>query len=203
MDNTEIENQQKIWDNIAPEWHKHKRIPSQLSEEFLKKCHGKVLDLGSGSGRHLTKIKDGKMYLVDFSRKMLKLAEQKAKSKKIDAEFIKTNLFNLPFKNSFFDFAISISSIHCLNPKNARKAVKELYRVLKPKAKVLIGVWNFMSKRFNQKNSKERLIGWTNKGKRYYYLFEEREIHDLFKNAGFEIISTHNSEMMINFIAQK
>jgi hypothetical protein len=74
---------------------------------------------------------------------------------------------------------------------------------MKPNAKALIGVWNKESKRFKRYKTKERYIGWTTKGKRYYYLFDEPEIHNLFKKAGFKIISTHNSELMINFIVQK
>jgi ubiquinone/menaquinone biosynthesis C-methylase UbiE len=196
-------NQQKIWNAIAPEWHEFKQIPSELSKNFLKKCSGKVLDLGSGSGRHLTKIKNGKMYLIDFSKEMLKLAKKKAQKKKITAEFIQADLTKLPFKDNFFDYAIIINSLHCLKPKEHKKAIKELFRVMKPKSKILIGVWNFNSKRFNQKNGKEKMIKWQDKGKRYYYLFEEKEVHKLFEKIGFKIISTHNSEMMINFIVKK
>ena len=198
-----MENQQEIWNKIAPEWHKYKKIPSELSKEFLKKAKGKVLDLGSGSGRHISKIKKGEMYLVDFSQEMLNLAEKKAKKKKIKAKFSVANMTKLPFEDNLFDYAISISAFHCLEKKYHKKAVKELFRVLKPKAKALIGVWNFKSKRFNQKQGKEKLIAWTDKGKRYYYLFEEKEIHKLFRDAGFKILSTHNSEMMINFIVEK
>ena len=161
------------------------------------------MDLGSGSGRHLTKIKNGEMFLVDFSKTMLKLAKQKAKKKKINAEFKVSDLTKLPYKNDFFDAAIAISSIHCTPPSQHKKIVKELYRVLKPKAKALIGVWNKESKRFKRYKTKEKYIAWTTKGKRYYYLFDEKEIHKLFKDAGFKILSTHNSELMINFIAQK
>ena len=195
--------QQKVWNAIAPEWHEFKKIPSELSKNFLKKCSGKVLDLGSGSGRHLTKIKNGEMYLVDFSNEMLKLAKEKAEKNKIKAEFIQADLTNLPFTNDFFDYGISISALHCLKPKEHKKAIKELYRVMKPNSKTLIGVWNFNSKRFNQKKGKEKLIRWQDKGQRYYYLFEENEIHNLFKKTGFKIISTHNSEMMINFVVTK
>ena len=195
--------QQKTWDSIAPEWNKFKQKYSKLSWNFLKKCKGKVLDHGSGSGRHLINLKSGKMYLVDFSPEMLKLAEKKAKKEKINAKFIKANLIKLPFKKNFFDYAISISALHCLKPSEHKKAIKELYRVMKPKSKSLIGVWNFHSKRFNQKKGKEKLVGWRNKGKRYYYLFEEQEIHDLFKKAGFKILSSHNSEMMIRFVVEK
>ena len=195
--------QQKVWNAIACEWHEFKKIPSELSKNFLKKCSGKVLDLGSGSGRHLTKIKNGEMYLVDFSNEMLKLAKEKAEKNKIKAEFIQADLTNLPFTNDFFDYGISISALHCLKPKEHKKAIKELYRVMKPNSKTLIGVWNFNSKRFNQKKGKEKLIRWQDKGQRYYYLFEENEIHNLFKKTGFKIISTHNSEMMINFVVTK
>jgi len=195
--------QKKVWDNIAPEWHEHKQIPSKLSVEFLLKQKGKVLDFGSGSGRHLTKIKNGKMYLLDFSKEMIELAKKKAKDKKIDAEFEISNMNKIPYKDDFFDAAISISSLHCLNPEDHKSAVKELYRVLKSDAKALIGVWNRKSKRFKSAKSEEKYIGWTDKGKRYYYLFTEEEIHDLFKKTGFKIISSYNSEMMINFIVEK
>ncbi len=197
-----MESQQKIWEKIAPEWHKYKEIPSKLSQAFLKQQSGKILDLGSGSGRLLTKTK-GKMYLVDFSKEMLRLAEQKAKKLEIDAEFQVADITKLPYKNDFFDSAISISALHCLPKKQHKKAIKELYRVMKPKAEILIGVWNKESKRFKKYKEKERYIGWTTKGKRYYYLFNEKEIHDLFKKQGFKITSMHNSELMINFIIEK
>ena len=196
--------QQEIWDKIAPEWHEFKTAPAEHTIKFLKKTSGKVLDLGSGSGRHLIKIKDGKMYLIDFSKEMLKLAEKKAKKEKIDAEFKQTNLWELPYEDEFFDYAISISSLHCVEgEKNREKAVKEIYRVLKKGGKAEIGVWNIKSKRFKNIKGKDKYVKWTDKGERYYYLYDEKEVHDLFKKYGFKIISTHNSEMMINFVVEK
>lgn len=195
--------QKKVWDAIAEEWNEYKKIPSEISKDFLVKQTGNILDLGGGSGRHLTKIKAGKYYLTDFSKEMVRLAEEKAKKLKIPGEFVVSEMKKLPFEDSFFDGAISISAIHCTPKKDHLKIVKELYRVMKPRAKALIGVWNFQSKRFNQKQGKEKMIKWTDKGERYYYLFDEKEIHDLFKKVGFKIISTPNSEMMINFIVVK
>ena len=196
--------QKQIWNKIAPEWHEYKTIPAEHTIKFLKKKSGKVLDLGSGSGRHLVNIKNGKIYLIDFSKEMLKLAEKKAKKEKINAEFKQANIWEIPYENEFFDFAICISALHCVEGEQKReKAVKELYRVLKPKAKAEIGVWNIKSKRFKNIKGKEKYVKWTDKGERYYYLYDEKEIHDLFKKIGFKIISTHNSEMMINFLAEK
>jgi ubiquinone/menaquinone biosynthesis C-methylase UbiE len=196
--------QQEIWEDIAPEWHKFKKLPAEKTVSFLKQCTGKVLDHGSGSGRNLMKIKKGKMYLVDFSEKMLKLAEKKAKKLKIKAEFIQADLIKLPFEDNFFDYAISVSAIHCIEGKaNRKKAIKELYRVLKKGGKAKVGVWNVDSKRFNKKRGQEKWVGWRDKGKRHYYLHEEKEIHNLFKKAGFKLLGSKNSEMMINFIVEK
>jgi ubiquinone/menaquinone biosynthesis C-methylase UbiE len=198
-----MENQKQVWNNIAEEWHEFKKIPAVSTIEFLKKQRGKVLDLGSGSGRHLTKIKSGKMYFLDFSDKMIELAKQKAKEQKIEAEFAVSDMTKTPYENNFFDSAICISALHCLNKSEQKKAVNELFRVLKPNAQVLIGVWSKDSKRLKRHKGKEALIKWNDKGERYYYLFNEKEIHDLFKKAGFKIISTSNSEMMIRFVAEK
>jgi ubiquinone/menaquinone biosynthesis C-methylase UbiE len=200
-----MEAQEKVWDNIACEWDEFKEIPSEFSKEFLNKCSGKVLDLGSGSGRHIVSIKEGKMYLVDFSKEMLKLAEKKAKRLDIDIEVKKGELWNVPYEDNFFDYAICISALHCISSDKHKDVVEEIYRVLKPSGKALIGVWNYNSKRFKnkRKKGKEHLIGWRDKGKRYYYLFEENEVHKLFEDLGFKVIKERNSEMMINFIVEK
>ncbi len=198
-----MENQKKIWNKIAPEWHRYKQKPAENVKQFLAQTKGNVLDLGSGSGRHLTKIKSGKMFLLDFSKEMLKLAKEKSDSQKIPAEFVKSELDKIPEEDNFFDAAICVSALHCItNSEQRENTVKELYRILKKGAKAYVGVWNKNSKRF-KKAGKEKLVGWQDIGKRYYYLYDEGEVHELFKRVGFKIISTQNSEMMINFIVEK
>ena len=202
----EYENQEEVWDKIAPEWHEHKLIPSVGSAEFVKNAKGNLLDLGSGSGRHLQKI-DGIYYLQDISNEMLKLAAKRAEEREVKYELIHSSMDTIPKEDNFFDFAICISALHSVAGEGVRlKAISELYRVLKKAGKAYIGVWNAKSKRFKRKTKngkKEVLVGWTDKGKRYYYLYDEDEIHKQFKDAGFKILSEHNSEMMINFIVEK
>ena len=53
-----MENQEKVWDNIAEEWHEYKKMPPLNVVNFLKEHSGKILDIGSGSGRNLAKIKN-------------------------------------------------------------------------------------------------------------------------------------------------
>lgn len=195
--------QQKVWDNIAPEWNELKKVPAIHTQNFLKKCTGKVLDLGSGSGRNLREIKNGKMYLVDFSKEMIELAKAHAKKKKLDAEFRVANLTRIPYENNFFDFAICNSALHCVETeKDREKVVQELYRVLKPKAKAEISVWHKDTRRF--KNApKEKYIKWHDKGARYYYLYSAKEIYELFEKNKFKIIFKENPKRSIVFIVQK
>jgi len=196
-------NQKEVWNNIASEWHKFKTEPAHHVEEFLKGKKGKILDLGAGAGRHLKKIPNGKMYLVDFSEKMIKFAKKQAKEKKIDAEFFVSDLTKLPFEDDYFDSAIAIAVLHCIKgEKNREKAVKELFPVLKPKAQAEIAVWNKDAKKF--KNSKkERFVKWRDKGARYYYLFDADEIYNLFKKVGFKIISKEEPTRNIVFVVEK
>jgi ubiquinone/menaquinone biosynthesis C-methylase UbiE len=74
-------NQKQVWDNIAEEWYEFKITPAEHVLDFLKDKKGNILDLGSGAGRHLISIKNGKMYLVDFSKKMIELAKKRQKKK--------------------------------------------------------------------------------------------------------------------------
>ena len=196
-------NQQQVWNNIAEEWHEFKKLPAESTINFLNQQKGNVLDFGSGSGRHLIKIKSGKMFLLDFSKEMIELAKKKAKEENIEAEFEVSSMTKTPYEDNFFDSAICISALHCLNKSEQKKAIKELFRILKPKAKVFIGVWNKDSKRLKRHKGKETLIKWNDKGERYYYLFNEKEVHELFEKQGFKIIGTSNSEMMIRFVGEK
>ena len=201
-----MKSQKQVWNAIAPEWYKFKTQKAEKHSpetiKFLKKQTGKILDLGSGSGRYLQEIKQGEMYLVDFSEEMINFAKKHSKKIKIPAQFVVAPMTKLPFEDNFFNGAIANSSFHCINPKEQKESAKELYRILKPKAKAEISVWNINSKRF--KNSqKEKIIAWHDKGKRYYYLFEEKEVHNLFKKAGFKIIKEKEPGVMITFIVEK
>jgi len=179
-------NQRRVWDNIAPEWHKFRQEPFGKTMEFLKKQKGNILDLGCGTGRHLMNIQDGKMYLVDFSKEMVKFAKEKAKEKNVEAEFKIANSVKIPYRNNFFDAAICIALLHCMKKTDAQKTLKELYLVLKPGATAKISVWNKNSGWFKKKG-KEISMKWRDSGCRYLYLYEPEEFYNLLKKIGFKI----------------
>ncbi|MDP7520640.1 MAG: class I SAM-dependent methyltransferase [Candidatus Pacearchaeota archaeon] len=196
-------NQKQVWNNIAEEWYEFKNEPSEFIIDFLKKQKGNVLDLGGGAGRFLINIKGGKMYLTDFSKEMIQLAKRRAKENNITAEFAIASSDKLPFKDNFFDAAICASHLHCIKgDKKREKVVKELFRVLKPNSYAKITVWNKNTKRF--KNSpKERYVKWRDKGSRYYYLYEPKEIYKLFESIGFKIKEKFIPDRNIAFIVRK
>ncbi len=200
------ESQEKVWDNIAPEWHEFKTRPSQTATEFINKSKGKILDFGSGSGRNLLEIKkskDRELYLVDFSKEMLNRAEERAKKLKLKIITKKFSLEKTDFPDNYFDGAICTAAIHCVEtPAKRKKAIKELYRILKPGAKADIEVWDKDSERFKKK-PKEKFIAWTDKGIRYYYLYEEKELKKLLEDTGFKIIEKIPHRANIIFIVEK
>ncbi|MDD5700152.1 MAG: class I SAM-dependent methyltransferase [Candidatus Nanoarchaeia archaeon] len=199
-----IESQEGIWDKIAPEWYELKTNPDKEVLGFLSKQKGNILDFGSGAGRHFINLKTkSKMWLVDFSKEMIKLAKRRAKKLKIKPEFFVSDLQKTKFEDNFFDAAIFIASLHCIPTARGReKTVKELFRILKPKTEVMISVWNKNARRFIN-GPKEKFIAWRNIGKRYYYLFEPEEVYNLFEKIGFKIKKKFKPDMGILFIAQK
>lgn len=196
--------QKEIWNNIAYDWYELKTNPEKGVLDFLNKKKGRILDFGSGAGRNLIGLHTrGKMFLVDFSPNMIKLAKKRAKKLKIKAEFSVSDLKKTSFKDNFFDAAIFIAVLHCIEgEKNREKIVKELFRIMKPKAEAIVGVWNKNSKRFSG-GAREKYIAWKDKGERYYYLFEPKEIYNLFQKNGFKIKKKFNPNANIFFIIQK
>jgi len=185
--------QQDIWNKIAETWSKFRKKAPEDSVEFLKEKKGKILDLGCGSGRNIIANSNIIYYGVDFSENMLKYAEQEAKNKKINAVFFKADIGveKLPFEKDFFDSAVFISALHCIETAEKREnALKELYRVLKKDAEAMITVWDRASnKYFAKTNAKEGFLKWREgKYDRYYYFYDKEELEEILKRAGFRNI---------------
>jgi len=204
-------NQRQVWDIIAEPWQKfRKKIPSEI-EEFLKTKKGKILDLGCGSGRNLIKNKKIVFYGVDFSETMLNFAKKNAKKQQIKAKFFKSEAENLLFQDNFFDSAIFISTLHCIDTKEKRKkTLSELYRVLKNKGEAMISVWNKKAKRNIDSEAKEGFVIWRKGNKkleRYYYFYDKNELGKELKASGFKVIkkepileSKHSKKNIILYV---
>ncbi|MFA5019884.1 MAG: class I SAM-dependent methyltransferase [Candidatus Pacearchaeota archaeon] len=195
---------EEVWNEIAEQWDSYKtKDISPPAKEFLKNKKGKILDLGCGSGRNFIKLTGVKFYGVDFSENMLKLAKKNAKETKIKTKLVKADAWQLPFPNNFFDYAIAVAVLHCINEKSKRvEAIEELNRVLKPGARLFLTVWNKKSKRWRNK-PKEIKAGWTigdKKVYRYYYLYDFEELQEELESAGFKIVKKNFTDKARNLV---
>lgn len=198
-------NQKEVWNYIAKDWNEFRIKTVKEVKEFLKDKKGNILDLGCGTGRNFVKI-NGTIYGVDFSKEMIKFARINAKEEGIKAEFLISSFGNLGFESDFFDSAIYIAALHCVVSKEERKSsLKELLRVLKPNAEVLITVWSKNHKKLVN-HPKDATIAWktkTEKLHRYYYIYDKEELRELLESVGFEIISIEEDNKNIIVIIRK
>ncbi|MBS3092123.1 class I SAM-dependent methyltransferase [Candidatus Pacearchaeota archaeon] len=198
--------QEQVWDEIAHLWNKNKVHPlgmkDSIIKDFLNDKDEKVLDLGCGSGRNFVSLKDarfkGVIYGVDFSASMLEYAEENAEKLGIKVILKKVNVWETGFEDNFFDKAIFIATLHCVvGEKQRKQAIKEIYRILKPKGRAIITVWNKNAKRWKNK-PKEKIVSWkldeNTKVNRYYYLYDQGELIKELENAGFKIIKKNREE---------
>lgn len=177
--------QERVWDAISRDWSRLRRGKFKKVYWFFSKYarnKGRILEIGCGNGRNLIPFVEigCEAYGIDFSSKMLNEARKfcpKAKYKKADIR-------KIPFNEDYFDYVLSVASLH--HVKDGRKALNEMYRIMKKEGLGLITVWNKWQFKFLFKN-KESFIKWG-KFKRYYYLYNYFELKNLIKKAGFKII---------------
>lgn len=99
-----------------------------LINKYYKKKKATVLDIGSGTGGLIKKMKYlGNVQGVDSSQTAIKLA----KIKNIEIKF--SSIERLNKKSDNYDIVTCIDVIYHQNVKSDSKALQEIYRVLKPK----------------------------------------------------------------------
>lgn len=98
-----------------------------------------IADLGTGNGLLLINI--GKMNPqcrligIDFSEKMLEKAEESLSRNDLEARLIKADIIKMPIGDSTVDIAVSNNTFHHI--KDRLKLYSEIYRILKPKGKLV------------------------------------------------------------------
>ena len=116
-------------------WHQHKRqIVHKLIKVFAGK-RGKVLDIGAGTGKILSELKDKGWQImgIDEEKEAVKW------SKKRGVKIMQANLEKkLPFKENSFDLVLSLDALEHLRKDS--NALKEINRVLKSKGIAIITV---------------------------------------------------------------
>ncbi|MCK4862783.1 MAG: class I SAM-dependent methyltransferase [Dehalococcoidales bacterium] len=194
-----------IFNQIASGWYnfRHRTIFRNELEALAKRWRqGRLLNVGCAHGPDFIPFKNSfELYGIDFSDRMLQLARKYADKYKFRVNLVNADARYLPYTDDSFDHAIAVATYHHIEDDEERlRALMELWRVLKPGGEAFITVWNKWQPRFWLK-TKNVLVPWHSKDKtlyRYYYLFSYRELEELTRKAGFEVISS-SPENRYNF----
>lgn len=156
---------------------------------------GKVLDIGCAAGQTTLTLKRQRPDLEFWGIDPMEEAIETAQRTCPDIEFKAAPAEKLPFKDNFFDAAISIAVLEHVD--DPQKAVTEAFRVLKPggiffsitpqeKSKValpgLLGprIWRLTEKYFGHKSQ-----------------FTAKDLVDLFQKTGFKVEKVYFSDFLI------
>ena len=201
----------EVFNTIASSYAYSRRRPWRLILDELSGVSGRIADIGCGPGQYSTALLRKpriEVVCIDFSFEMLRIACKRLVKNDVygKAHLVQADIENLPFRNNAFDSAIYVATIHHLPTHNSRlRSLREIFRTLKPKAKIVVTAWSILQLRFFRilvKNALLKIVKpdikmgdayvpWKHKGKvlkRFYHLFLPWELMDLCREAGFEIL---------------
>lgn len=118
-------------------------VETKVVMELLRPQPGEnILDLGCGTGNYSIKIarQGSKVVGVDCSESMLKIARAKAEELNLDIKFILADAMSLPFEDNFFDACLSVAVVEFFTDQT--RGLEEMFRVVRPNGKIVIGFLN-------------------------------------------------------------
>ena len=195
-------NVKDVYEIIANDFDDTRKAQWDWIEEFLNQFpkssleSSLIYDIGCGSGRN---IREG-MIGVDNCHKFIEICKSK------DLNIILGNMCDLPLETNSGIGLICIAVFHHLKTVELRlKTLSEFKRILVKGSRLMISVWSI-----NQGDHKklkfvygDNLVPWTKHGQthqRYYYIFKNEEILELFEKVGLKLIShqwNHGNEIFI------
>lgn len=197
----------EVYDSIAPGYSSWRGRPWKIVNLLRG---GLVLDLGSGhcvNGAYLASRKDVR-YLIclDISPSMLEEARKLLSRRGVLlAEFVAADATAIPLRGDSTDSVASIAMIHHLPDSEARKAFKEVARVLRPSGMAIVTSWSRKQLRFVPRTLLIHLlkllripgphdyrVSWRRRDRTYvrrYFLYEAEELRRLAEEVGLKVLS--------------
>ncbi|KAM0688552.1 tRNA methyltransferase [Conglomerata obtusa] len=194
----EKKNVHSFYDKYSSDFSSTRVIPWPRTVKFLQNDFSLVLDAGCGNGRSAI---HKHIISLDYSKQLL--LHNPCYSK------VSSDVLKLPFVNDSFGAVLSVAVIHHLSTGERRlSAVREMYRVLKPKGQALIYVWSrdvTIKKRFNKINGNDYVVTWNGNQEavRYYYMFDNSEFEELLLQGGFIILESGKEQESLFAIVVK
>ena len=171
---------EETYNTIAKDFNKTRYKIWRCVLNFITSIESKtnLLEVGCGNGKNMLYRQDIDAYGIDISEEQVEIC--KRKGLKVE----KANMTFLPFNSNEFDNIICIATYHHLdNIDDRRKALLEMYRVLKVNGKLLLTVWA-MEQELDSKRkftSSNEMVSWTQNGStyyRYYHIYRRGELEE-------------------------
>lgn len=180
----------EFWENVDREY--EDQADRMAIRKLLPKRMEKFADIGGGYGRLANEYlkRAHKIYLFDYSKTELEQA------KEIYGDKIETkagDIYDLPFKDGELDGLMMVRVTHHL--KDMKKAVSELYRVLKPGGVAVIEVANkrtlpkmarFVTGRSKVNPFDKKVANYKEISKDGFYNYHPKYVEEIFENTGFK-----------------
>jgi len=107
-------------------------------ERVIPLAHGRVLEVGIGSGKNLPYYNSSRVEQltgIDPMERLWMRRETDLSSLGFEVVYIKESAEQMPFEDNFFHTVVSTSTLCSI--KNIEEALKEIHRVLKPDGRLL------------------------------------------------------------------
>jgi len=184
--------------------------PEMESFRDYVKRGGSVLDIGCGNGRAYQLFRGLAIEYegIDVSERLIERA--KAQVADLLASFRVGSVLDLPYEDTTFDTVLAVAVLHHIPSRRyRRRALGEVFRVLKPGGHLLMTNWNTFNYGFlirHPRNALEMLlprrgldfrdilVPWKKgrkKADRYLHAFTRRELGRLCRQAGFEVLEQY------------
>jgi ubiquinone/menaquinone biosynthesis C-methylase UbiE len=125
-----------LYDPVMNWFMREDRFKAHLVEQAAIRAGHRVLDLGCGTATLPIRIKrlvpDAHIVGLDGDPQVLSIAERKVVRAAVQLDLVQGMAFHLPFPDNTFDRVVSSLLLHHLTPANKQRAMREVYRVLRP-----------------------------------------------------------------------
>lgn len=154
---------------------------------FKERGVKRILDLGSGSGRHTVLIAENgfEVYALDLSLTGVEITQQMLKERKLKAQLKVGNIYErLPYHDDFFDAIISVQTLHHNTLEKINELVDEIERILVKGGYIFVTVPAKMNQATNFKMVEEGTyipLDGREKGLLHHF-FSREEIVKVFSN---------------------
>lgn len=129
-----------LYDIIMPPVIRESTIKPRLVEQMKVKKGHRILDLGCGTATLTIMIKkvqpEVEVIGLDIDPKVIAFARSKVEREGLDITFELSTATELPYLDESFDRVVSSMVFHHLNRENKLRALKEIFRILRPRGEL-------------------------------------------------------------------